>query len=157
MAKINIGDIAPDFTLSDHTGKIISLSDFRNKNAVVLIFYPGDSTPLCTKQMCAARDDFDRYEQAGVKVFGVNQAGEGSHRKFVSRFALNTPLLVDHGLEVSKQYDAVFGLGPVKVINRTVVGIDTEGKIAFYQRGVPSTDQILAALTTSQKEVKIAS
>jgi peroxiredoxin len=56
------------------------------------------------------------------------------------------PLLVDAGLAVAKQYDAVMGVGPLKIVNRTVVGIGRDGTIAFYKRGMPATSEILAAL-----------
>lgn len=146
MAKLQVEDVAPDFTLNDEQGKEITLSSFRGKNPVVLIFYPADETPGCTKQLCAARDDFDQYVQAGVVAFGVNNGSEASHQKFIKKHGLKTPLLVDKGLEVAGQYDAVMGLGPLKIINRTVVGIDLEGRVVFYKRGTPNTREILAAI-----------
>ena len=147
MAKLQVGDTAPDFTLADQEGKQVKLSDYRGKKQVVLIFYPGDQTPGCTKQLCSARDDSAQYEQAGAVVFGVNFAGENSHQKFIAKHKLSMPLLVDKGFEVSSLYDAVLGIGPLKIINRTVVGIDKDGKIAFYQRGMPNTTQILSAMS----------
>ena len=146
MEYVRAGDIAPDFTALDQNGENVSLSDFRDKNPVVLIFYPGDETPGCTKQLCSARDDFDKYESAGVKVFGVNQGSQASHQKFIARHNLKTPLLIDNGLAISAKYDAVLGFGPLKLINRTVVAIDKAGKIVFYERGAPNTNKILASL-----------
>ena len=145
MAELKVGDLAPNFTLKASDGKTVSLRDYRDKNYVVLIFYPGDQTPGCTKQLCSARDDTKMYEQAGAVVFGVNQGSEESHVRFVERHKLTTPLLVDSGLEMSKQYDAVMGFGPLKLINRTVVVIDKAGKIVFYQRGMPNANQIISS------------
>lgn len=146
MASINVGDKAPDFALTDQTGKTIRLSDFRGKQPVVLIFYPGDQTPGCTKQLCSARDDTSLYQAAGVAVFGVNQGSAASHQRFIAKHDLTTPLLVDNGLQTAANYNAVMGFGLLRIINRTVVGIDANGRIAFYKRGMPGTQEILSAL-----------
>lgn len=146
MAKIDVGAKAPDFTLIDQNGQSVKLSSFQGKSAVVLIFYPADQTPGCTKQLCSARDDDADYKKAGVAVFGVNPGSEESHQKFINKHNLTTPLLVDKGMAVATQYDAVMGFGPLKIVNRTVIGIDEAGKIVFYKRGMPGTAEILAAI-----------
>lgn len=97
-------------------------------------------------QLSAVRDDRARYEDAGVSVFGVNNGGADSHRSFVEKHGLTAPLLVDKHFEVAAKYDAVMNIGLLKLIRRTVVGIDRGGKIAFYERGTPSTDEIIAAV-----------
>jgi thioredoxin-dependent peroxiredoxin len=147
MSTLNVGDAAPDFSLEAQDGSTVKLSDYRDKQAVVLIFYPMDRTPGCTKQLCAARDDYDRYVAAGIAVFGVNGGGADAHRKFVAQYRLKTPLLVDTGLRVSSAYDAVAGFGPMRLIKRTVVGVAPDGAIAYYRRGMPSTDEIIASTT----------
>jgi peroxiredoxin Q/BCP len=141
-----IGTPAPEFDLEDESGNRVRLSDFRGKSAVVLMFYPADLTPGCTRQLCAARDDYDRYQAAGVAVFGVNPGSVSRHREFVERHGLRTPLLLDDGARVSRAYDALMPIPLLTVINRTVVGIDREGVVRFYERGMPSTDRILAAM-----------
>jgi peroxiredoxin Q/BCP len=143
---MTIGDPAPEFTLASSDGRTVSLSAFRGTSPVVLIFYPKDQTPGCTAQLCAARDDAAEYAAAGAAVFGVNGDSAASHEKFIAKHALSMPLLIDPGLAVAKAYDAVIGIGPLKIVNRTVVGIDRDGKVAFYQRGTPKTAAILAAL-----------
>jgi peroxiredoxin Q/BCP len=143
-SAMTIGDPAPDFTLSASDGRTISLAALRGTN-VVLIFYPKDQTPGCTAQLCTARDDSAQYAAAGVTVFGVNGDGAASHERFIAKYQLATPLLVDPGLAVAKSYDAVMGIGPLKIVNRTVVGIDRSGTIVFYRRGTPKTSAILAA------------
>lgn len=92
------------------------------------------------------RDDAQRYADKGVVVFGVNGGSAQSHERFAHRYDLNAPLLVDRGLAVARQYDATREVGPFKLVKRTVVGIDRQGLIAFYKRGIPSTDEILGAL-----------
>ncbi len=113
---------------------------------MVLIFYPKDQTPGCTAQLCAARDESAAYAAAGIAVFGVNGDSAASHEKFIAKYQLSVPLLVDPGLTVAKAYDAVIGLGPLKIVNRTVVGIDRDGTIAFYRRGTPLARDIIGAL-----------
>ena len=91
------------------------------------------------------RDDAQRYASSGVMVFGINGGSAESHERFARRHQLTVPLLVDEGLAVARRYDAVLALGPIKLVKRTVVGIDRLGSIVFYQRGIPTTDEILAA------------
>jgi peroxiredoxin Q/BCP len=146
MAKLNVGDAAPPFSLTTEKGEPVVLETALASGPVVLIFYPMDQTPGCTAQLCAVRDDAARYAEAGVTVYGVNGGDAISHQKFVARYNLTAPLLVDKGLATASAYDAVINLGLVRIINRTVVGIGRDGKIAFYKRGSPATDDILSAV-----------
>ena len=141
-----IGSPAPDFDLEDESGNRVRLADFRGKSAVVLMFYPADLTPGCTRQLCAARDDYDRYQAAGVAVFGVNPGSAAKHRQFVEKHGLRTPLLLDDGARVARAYDALMPIPLVTLVNRTVVGIDRQGIVRFSERGIPSTGSILAAM-----------
>ncbi len=147
MAKVSVGDKAPDFTLNTEKGESVTLAGSLANGPVVLIFYPMDNTPGCTAQLCSARNDASRYADAGVSVYGVNNGGAASHARFAEKHNLQAPLLVDDGLKVATAYDAVISLGLLRFINRTVVGIARDGTIAFYKRGTPSTDEILAAFT----------
>src|SRR5581483_1755174 len=144
---LDIGSPAPDFDLEDADGNRVRLEDFRGRSAVVLMFYPADDTPGCTKQLCAARDDCDRYRAANVAVFGVNPGSAGGHKKFTEKYGLKTPLLLDNGGKVARAYDALYPLPLLTIVNRTVVGIDAQGIVRFSERGIPSTDKILAALS----------
>src|SRR5271165_267174 len=146
MATIDAGDDAPDFTLATDRGEQVQLSAALRNGPVVLIFYPMDNTPGCTAQLCAVRDDGARYAAANVTVWGINNAGASSHAGFAQKHGFSAPLLVDEDLRVAKQYDALAGLGPLRFIKRTVVGIEPSGKIVFYKRGSPSTDEILRAV-----------
>lgn len=143
---LNIGQDAPDFELLDEQGNTVRLAELRGKQSVVLMFYPGDNTPGCTAQMCAARDDYDKYQAAGIAVFGVNPGSEKAHQRFAEKNNLRTPLLLDDGARVSKAYDALMPIPLMTIVNRTVVGIDREGKIAFYKRGMPSTETIMSGM-----------
>jgi peroxiredoxin Q/BCP len=143
---ISVGEQAPDFELDDENGNKVKLADFRGASSVVLMFYPADNTPGCTAQLCAARDDYDKYVAAGVKVFGVNPGSAGTHKKFSEKHGFKTPLLLDDHGKVSRAYDALMPVPIVTIVNRTVVGIDREGVVRFYERGMPATSTILTAM-----------
>jgi peroxiredoxin Q/BCP len=96
--------------------------------------------------LCAARDDYDKYQAHGIAVFGVNPASASSHKRFAERHSMRTPLLADRGGAVAKAYDALMPIPLVTLVNRTVVGIDREGIVRFYERGMPPTGRIIAAL-----------
>ena len=98
------------------------------------------------------RDDAGRYAEMGIVVFGVGPGSMHSHERFASNHHLTAPLLVDAGLRVAAQYDAIVSLGPLKFVKRTVVGIDRGGRIVFYRRGMPSTDEILAGFAEDTHE-----
>jgi peroxiredoxin Q/BCP len=144
---LKVGEAAPEFDLEDENGNHVRLGDFRGKSSVVLMFYPADNTPGCTKQLCTARDDYDKYVAEGVAVFGVNPGSAGNHKKFSEKHGFKTPLLLDNGARVSRAYDALMPIPIVTLVNRTVVGIDREGVVRFYERGMPSTATILAAMS----------
>lgn len=132
--QLGVGSTAPQFSAIDSNGKKVNLSDFKGKNNVLLVFYPGDSTPTCTKQLCSIRDDYKDLEKLGVKVFGVNPGDASSHNKFIKENKLQFPLLIDNNNSISKAYNSMGFLG---FINRTVVLINKQGKIVLFERGVP--------------------
>lgn len=128
------GNKAPEFSAVDSNGNKFDLANFKGKNSVLLVFYPGDSTPTCTKQLCSIRDDYKNLEKLGVKVFGVNPGTSESHNKFIKENKLPFPLLVDKENKIAKTYDSMGFLG---FVNRTVVLINKEGKIVLFERGLP--------------------
>jgi peroxiredoxin Q/BCP len=142
-----VGSKAPDFALQDENGATVRLADFVGKSPVVLMFYPADDTPGCTKQLCTARDDYGAYQAAGIAVFGVNPGSASAHKRFAEKHNMRTPLLVDPRGAVSRAYDALMPIPIVTLVNRTVVGIDREGAVRFYKRGMPSSSEILAAMS----------
>ncbi|MFS8873179.1 thioredoxin-dependent thiol peroxidase [Synechococcus sp. R55.3] len=127
-----VGDPAPEFTLPDAEGNLISLSQLRGQR-VVLYFYPRDNTPGCTREACGFRDAYADYQAQGIRILGVSADDARSHQKFAQKFRLPFPLLVDEGGKVASAY-GVFG--PKKFmgkeyngIHRTTFVIDPEGKI----------------------------
>jgi thioredoxin-dependent peroxiredoxin len=134
-----VGAAAPDFTLQDDAGQSVTLSKLRGRS-VVLVFYPGDDTPGCTKQLCQFRDDWGEALARGVEVFGVNPASAPKHGKFRQKFHFPFPLLVDSGQKVAALYHCN-GL----IVKRTVYAIGPDGKIRFARRGMPAPAEVLAA------------
>src|SRR4029078_11681947 len=96
---------APDFTLTDGNGGEWRLSDQRGK-VVVLLFYPGDETPVCTSQLCSVRDRWDDYLATGAEVVGISGDSIESHRKFAEHHKLPLRLLSDADRKVSNSYGA---------------------------------------------------
>jgi peroxiredoxin Q/BCP len=135
---LTVGAEAPDFAVPDDRGRTVTLAALRGRY-VVLVFYPGDDTPGCTKQLCQFRDDWSQAKKRGVLVFGVNPQDARHHANFRKKFKFPFPLLVDQGQEVAKAYHAN-GL----FVKRTVYLIGRDGKILFARRGMPSPAEVLA-------------
>ncbi len=100
---LNAGDIAPDFTLPDKDGNMVSLSSFKGKK-VVLYFYPKDNTPGCTRQACAFAAAYEGFKALDAVVIGVSKDSTASHVKFAEKYSLPFILLADTGLEAIKAY-----------------------------------------------------
>ena len=132
------GTKAPEFSLPDESGHLVTLSALRG-HGVVLVFYPGDDTPGCTKQLCQFRDDWSQAQGLGVQVFGVNPQSAHKHEKFREKFHFPFPLLVDQGQKVGALYHTS-GL----IVKRTVYLIGPDGLIRFAQRGMPSPHEVLS-------------
>ena len=138
-SPLPLGSEAPPFLLPDEDGAVFALNLNRNKT-VVLVFYPGDDTTICTKQLCAIQDNWARLKDHNVLAVGINPGNAASHKRFKSKFGYQFPLLVDAGKRVARLYHCA---GPI--VRRTVYVIGRDGKIKFAQRGNPSVDEILAA------------
>jgi peroxiredoxin Q/BCP len=134
-----VGSEAPDFTADDENGSKVTLGDLRGRN-VVLIFYPGDDTTICTQQLCEFRDRWTDAQNRNTLVFGVNPAGAQSHGKFRSKYKLPFPILVDRGRVIAKLYRAG-GL----IIRRTVYLVGPDGSIRYSMRGKPHVEEVLKA------------
>jgi thioredoxin-dependent peroxiredoxin len=124
MAKTpQVGEQAPDFELPGTDGQF-RLSEHRGER-VVLLFYPGDNTPVCTKQFCSYRDRADDFSALGATVVGISAQDLGSHEAFVAKNSLNVPLLADVDAEVARKYSAHNRLG----VKRAVIVIDEDGTV----------------------------
>jgi|SRR5271169_709929 len=143
-----VGSKAPDFTLPTEAGKRMTLSALRGKN-VVLVFYPGDDTMICRRQLCEFRDAWPDIDQQNVAVFGVNPQSAESHRKFHDKHKFPFPLLVDAGQRVAALYNSDGGM-----VNRTVYLVGPDGLIRYARRGMPQPQEVLAAVKVSRRGVQ---
>ena len=134
-----VGTPAPDFESTDDRGDLVKLFALRGKN-VVLVFYPGDNTPVCTAQLCEFRDRWEDAKKRNTVVFGVNPGSVGSHQKFRDKQQLPFPLIVDTSQKIGQLYNAK-GL----FVKRTVYLIGPDGVIRYAQRGKPSVSEVLRA------------
>jgi len=121
--KPQVGEQAPDFELPGTDGAF-KLSDHRGER-VVLLFYPGDNTPVCTKQFCSYRDRADDFASLNATVVGISGQDLDSHEAFVTKHSLNVPLLADVDRSVSRSFDAAGALG----VKRAVIVIDEAGVV----------------------------
>jgi peroxiredoxin Q/BCP len=116
---------APDFTLPDSEGKQVSLSDFAGKK-VLIIFYPGDDTPVCTAQLCDYRNNVLEFTKRGIVVLGISPDSQSSHKSFAERNKLPFTLLSDTEKKTAKAYDALGFLG---MSQRAYVLVDEKGTV----------------------------
>jgi peroxiredoxin Q/BCP len=144
-----IGNQAPLSRVFQASGQqsTITLQQFVDKKKnVILVFYPMDNTPLCTIQLCALRDNYQAILATGTAILGVNPAGLESHQQFASQHHYPFPILVDENRQLGK----ALGVGELFGANeRTVVILDAEGKVAWFERGNPSVNTIRANLPKS--------
>jgi thioredoxin-dependent peroxiredoxin len=140
MAKVDVGDPAPDFALPGTGDKTYRLSDYRGR-ILILAFYPGDATAVCTKQFCSYRDEGDRLDELGAEVLGISPQSVDSHEHWVKEQELNVPLLADVDLAVAKSFGVTGWIGPLarltqleeapggRYVQRAVFIVDGEGII----------------------------
>lgn len=123
---LQVNDKAPPFVLEDDRGKTFSLAE-QAGHKVLLVFYPGDNTPVCTKQLCDYRDGIEAFAGLGVEVVGISNDSADSHRKFREKYDLPFTLLTDPDLKVASRYDSKGVLG----MKRSVFLVDEKGVIRY--------------------------
>jgi thioredoxin-dependent peroxiredoxin len=149
VAKLSVGDAAPDFELPGTGGKTYRLSDYRGRK-VILAFYPGDFTTVCTKQFCSYRDEDERMNGLGAEVLGISPQSVDSHERFVEEKHLNVPLLADEDKGVARAYGVLAG----PMVRRAIFIVDEDGVIRHRKvtlagltfETVDSLEQALAAI-----------
>ena len=114
MTKVNVGEVAPDFTLPDQDGKPVSLSSLKGK-VVILFFYPKDFSAGCTREVCHFRDSYEDFTEAGAEVIGISSDTIESHKKFIETYLLPYSLLSDREGEAKKIYGVSGHLLPGRV------------------------------------------
>ena len=126
---LEVGIKAPNFTLQDQNGNMVSLSDFAGKR-VVLYFYPKDNTPGCTRQACAFAGTYAEFQKRDIQVIGVSKDSVASHLKFAQKYDLPFVLLADPELQAIQAYDVwkekkLYGKVSMGVVRTTyIIGAD---------------------------------
>jgi peroxiredoxin len=146
---IEPGTAAPDFTLPNHKGEPVSLSDFRGQK-VMLVFYPADFSPVCTDQLSIYQEVLAEIEDAGVKLIGISVDSSWTHRAFRKSLGLDIPLLADFHPkgEVSRSFGAYqdeYGMG-----SRSLVLVDEDGVVRWVHESpaleIPGANLIFDAI-----------
>lgn len=127
MARIDVGERAPDFELPGTGGRTYRLSDYDGR-WLVLAFYPGDFTPVCTRQFCSYRDAADRLDELDAEVLGISPQSLDSHERFRGKYGLTVPLLADPDREVIRAYGV---LGPGGLVRRSIFIIDPDRIVRY--------------------------
>lgn len=130
--SVGVGDLAPDFTLPGTGGRTYSLAQYRG-SPVVLVFYPGDNTPVCTKQLCSYNDELSQFTQLSAQVIGISAQDVASHEQFAAKHGFQFPLLADTDKSVHRTYGV---LGLMDLPRRSVFVLDAAGVIRFAHRAI---------------------
>jgi peroxiredoxin Q/BCP len=126
QGKVQMGDLAPDFTLSDQSGAPVSLGKFHGKMQIVLYFYPRDNTAVCTEEACAFRDNYKVFKNIGAEVIGISSDSVESHQRFSKEHELPFFLLSDVGNVIRKRYGVPTAFG---LPGRVTYVIDRQGMV----------------------------
>jgi peroxiredoxin Q/BCP len=142
-----VGEPAPEFRLPGTGGRDYALSEYRGR-PVVLVFYPGDDTPVCTKQLNSYNDDLAAFDAVGAQVLALSPQDVASHERFASKFGFRFPLLADTDKAVAAAYGT---LGPMGFPRRSVFVIDADGVVRWSHRSIAGlsfrpVDEITAAV-----------
>ena len=140
-----LNEKAPEFTLPDSEGNRVSLSDFKGKK-LLIVFYPGDETAVCTKQLCSYSSGFEDFQKLGIGIIGINVDSIESHKKFKAKYKLAFPLLSDSDGKVCELYKAKGLLG----VKRSTYLLDENQTIIFENEVLPlfykDKDDIIGAI-----------
>ncbi len=130
--SLSVGDRAPEFTLPGTNGATHSLSDFAGK-PLVLVFYPGDDTPVCTRQLNSYNEGIEQFDELDAQVVAISAQDVASHDSFSDKHGFRFPLLADVDKEVAGAYGT---LGPLGFPRRSVFIIDADGIVRYAHRAI---------------------
>jgi peroxiredoxin Q/BCP len=150
--RLRVGDPAPGFTLPGTGHRTYSLHQYRGL-PVVLVFYPGDNTPVCTEQLISYSSDITRFDGLGAQVLAISPQDVESHEAFASEFGFAFPLLADVDQEVGRAYGVV---GPLGFYRRSVFVVDGAGVVRYVHRAragltFKPSDELLAAVEGARR------
>ena len=130
--SLSVGEAAPDFELPGTGGRGYSLAEFAGR-PVVLVFYPGDDTPVCTKQLNSYNDGIEQFAELDAQVLGISAQDVASHEGFADKHGFGFPLLADVDKVVAGAYGT---LGPLGFPRRSVVIVDADGVVQYVHRAI---------------------
>jgi peroxiredoxin Q/BCP len=148
--SISVGDQAPDFSLPGTGNQNYSLSAFKGK-IVVLVFYPGDNTPVCTKQLVCYNNELAQFSELDAQVLAVSGQDLESHEKFAAQHGFQFPLLADTDKAVARAYGT---LGPLGIPRRSIFVIDASGVVRYVHRALVGVtfrpvDELIGAISAA--------
>jgi peroxiredoxin Q/BCP len=148
--SISVGDQAPDFSLPGTGNQNYSLSAFKGK-IVVLVFYPGDNTPVCTKQLVCYNNELAQFSELDAQVLAVSGQDLESHEKFATQHGFQFPLLADTEKAVARAYGT---LGPLGIPRRSIFVIDAAGVVRYVHRALVGVtfrpvDELIGAISAA--------
>jgi peroxiredoxin Q/BCP len=138
-----VGTQAPDFSLLATGGHTVSLSHYLGKQNLVLVFYVGDNTPDCNRQLASLQEEMSELEASATAVLGINPGELADHERYVAQLGLSFPLLHDPGARVAALYGARQEDGTVR---RMVYLIDKQGVIRYGKPGMHWNEEFFTAL-----------
>ena len=145
--SVSVGDIAPQFTLPGTGGRSYSLADYKGR-PVVLVFYPGDDTAVCTKQLNSYNNELNAFDNVGAQVLAISAQDVNSHEQFAAKHGFAFPLLADVDKTVAEAYGTV---GPLGFPRRSVFVVDAGGVVRYAHRAIAGltyrpVDELIAAV-----------
>lgn len=145
--SVQVGDKAPEISALNQKGEQVVLSDLlATGTKVLLVFYPKDETPGCTKQLCGIRDTFKEYRDRNVTVLGVNQGTAESHRAFIANQNYPFDILVDEDKTIRQDYGAIGYFFKNVITKRGVFLIDTDQSVMYRHWGQQNNEEIFTFL-----------
>jgi peroxiredoxin Q/BCP len=142
-APLAVGTQAPDFSLPATEGRTVSCSDYQGTQHLIMVFYVGDNTPDCNRQLSSLQEEMADLEACNAAVIGINPGELADHERYVQQLGLSFPLLHDPGAQVAALYGARQEDGTVR---RTVYLIDKQGIVRYGKPGMPWNEEFYTAL-----------
>jgi peroxiredoxin len=148
--SISVGDQAPDFSLVG-TGNVTHSLDAYKGKTVVLVFYPGDNTPVCTKQLVCYNNELAQFSELDAQVLALSAQDLESHEKFAAQHGFQFPLLADTEKSVARAYGV---LGPLGIPRRSIFVIDASGVVRYVHRALVGVtfrpvEELVAAISAA--------
>ena len=138
-----VGTPAPDFSLPATGGRTVSLRDYQGKQHLILVFYVGDNTPDCNRQLASLQEELSDLEASNTVVIGINTGDLADHERYVQQLGLGFPLLHDPGAQVAALYGARQADGTVR---RMVYLVDKQGMVRYGKPGMHWNEEFFTAL-----------